>query len=147
MPLEEFWNIINITCMYFKICTIHIINETTKIKKNMYDTKLSCDPLCDVIIFMHDDIIKWKHLPRYWPFVRAIHRSPVNSPHKGQWRGALLFSLICVWINGWVNNHEASDLRRHLGHYDVTVMSNISLILQIIRRIGSKCIWNTTNCY
>ena len=34
----------------------------------------------------HDDVIKWKHFPRYWPFVRGIHRSPVNSPHKGQWR-------------------------------------------------------------
>ena len=42
----------------------------------------------------HDDVIKWKHFPRYWPFVRGIHRSPVNSPHKGQWRGALMFSLI-----------------------------------------------------
>ena len=49
----------------------------------------------------HDDVIKWKHFPRYWPFVRGIHRSPVNSPHKGQWRGAMMFSLICVWINGW----------------------------------------------
>ena len=55
----------------------------------------------------------WKHLPRYWPFVRGIHRSPVNFPHKGQWRGALMFSLICTWINGWVKNAEAGDLRRH----------------------------------
>ena len=47
---------------------------------------------------------------------------PVNSPHKGQWRGALMFSLICVWINGWVNNREAGDLRRHRCHYDVNVM-------------------------
>ena len=47
---------------------------------------------------------------------------PVNSPHKGQWRGALVFSLICVWINGWVNNRDAGDLRRHRGHYDVIVM-------------------------
>ena len=61
----------------------------------------------------HDDVIKWKHFPRYWPFVRGIHRSPVNSPHKGQWRGALIFSLICIWINGWVNNREAGDLRRY----------------------------------
>ena len=44
----------------------------------------------------HDDIIKWKHFPHYWPFVRGIHRSPVNSPHKGQWHGALMFSLICA---------------------------------------------------
>ena len=53
--------------------------------------------------FVHDDVIKWKPFPRYWPFVRRIHRSPVNSPHKGQWRGALMFCLICAWINGWVN--------------------------------------------
>ena len=70
----------------------------------------------------HQDVIKWKHFPRYWSFVRGIHRSPVNSPHKGQWRGALMFSLICAWINGWVNNREASDLRRHRAHYDVIVM-------------------------
>ena len=44
----------------------------------------------------HDDVIKWKHFPRYWPFMRAIHRSPVNSPHKGQRRGALMFPLICA---------------------------------------------------
>ena len=49
---------------------------------------------------------------------------PVNSPHKGQWRGALMFPLICVWINDWVNNREAGDLRRYRGHYDVTVMTH-----------------------
>ena len=49
---------------------------------------------------------------------------PVNSPHKGQRRGALMFSLICVWINGWVNNREAGDLRRYRAHYDVSVMTN-----------------------
>ena len=48
---------------------------------------------------------------------------PVNSPHKGQWRGALMFSLICARINDWVNNREAGDLRRHRGHYDVNVIS------------------------
>ena len=72
---------------------------------------------------IHDDVIKWKHFPRYWPFVRGIHRSPVNSPHKGQGRGALMFSLICVWINGCVNNREAGDLRRYRAHNDVTVMA------------------------
>ena len=76
---------------------------------------------------VHDDVIKWKHFPRYWPFVRGIHRSPVNSPHKGQWRGALMFSLICVWINSWVNNGKAGDLRRYRVHYDVTVMLAIRI--------------------
>ena len=75
----------------------------------------------------HDDVIKWKHFPRNWPFVREIHRSPVNCPHKGQWRGALMFSLIYAWINDWVNNREAGDLRRQHGHYDVIVMPSNSL--------------------
>ena len=43
------------------------------------------------VILEHDDVIKWKHFPCYWPFVLGIHRSPVNSPHKGQWRGPLCF--------------------------------------------------------
>ena len=72
----------------------------------------------------HEDVIKWKHFPRYWPFVRGIHRWPVNSPHKGQRRGALMFSLICAWINAWVNNRETDDLRRYRAHYDVIVMKH-----------------------
>ena len=59
----------------------------------------------------HDDVIKWKHIPRNWPFVRGIHRSPVNSPHKGQWRGTLMFCLISARINCWVNNRFNSILR------------------------------------
>ena len=58
-------------------------------------------------VLCHADVIKWKHFWRYWPFVRGIHRSPVNSLHKGQWRGALTVSLICAWITGWANNGEA----------------------------------------
>ena len=69
-----------------------------------------------------DDVIKWKHFPRHWPFARGIHRSPVNSPHKGQLREALMFTLICARINAWVNNREAGDLRRYRLHYDVIIM-------------------------
>ena len=71
---------------------------------------------------IHDDVIKWKHFLHNWPFVWRIHHSPVNSPHKGQWCGALIFSLICVWMNDWVNNREAGDLRCYCAHYDVIVM-------------------------
>ena len=70
----------------------------------------------------HDDVIKWKYYPRYWAFVRGIHWSPVNSPPIGQLRGALMFSLICAWINGWVNNRDAGDLRRH---WDVISSKNL----------------------
>ena len=55
-----------------------------------------------ITMIYHDDVFKWKHFPRYWPFVRGIHRPPVNPPHKDQWRGAL---------------------RRHRAHYDVIVMT------------------------
>ena len=50
---------------------------------------------------LHDGVIKWKHFPRYWPFVRGIHRSSVNSSHKGQWRGSLMFSLMSKQSWGW----------------------------------------------
>ena len=72
--------------------------------------------------WIHDDVIKWDYFPRHWPFVWGIHWSPVNSPHKGQWRGALMFSLICARISGWVNTGEAGDLRCHRAHYDLIVM-------------------------
>ena len=71
---------------------------------------------------VYGGVIKWKHFPRHWPFVRGIQRSPLNSPHKGQWRGALMLSLICACIKGCVNNSEAGDLRRHRAHYDVSVV-------------------------
>ena len=79
----------------------------------------SCD-CASVSEGFHDDVIKWKHFPRYWPFVRGIHRTPTTN--KGQWGGALMFSLICAWTNSWVNNRKTGDLRRHHAHYDVTVM-------------------------
>ena len=92
----------------------------------------------------HDDVIKWKHFPRYWPFVRGIHRSPMNSTHKGQWREALMLSLICVWINAWVNNRHAGDLRRYRAHYDVIVMvSYIELPVSYNagKGRGVFCVW------
>ena len=72
----------------------------------------------------------WRHQMKTFSASLAlcggIHRSSVNSPHKGQWRGALMFSLICAWMNGWVNNRETGDLRRHRAHYDVIVMKKIA---------------------
>ena len=77
----------------------------------------------------HDDVIKWKQFPRNCPFVRGIHRFwwiPGDFPAR-QWRGALMFSLICARINGWVNNREAGDLRRRPIHCDVIVMQCVYL--------------------
>ena len=68
------------------------------------------------VVMSHDDVIKWDNFPRYWPFMRGIHRD------KGWWLGALMFSLICAWTNGCTNNRDAGDSRPHRAHYDVTVM-------------------------
>ena len=59
--------------------------------------------------------------------------------HKGQWRGALMLSLICVWINAWVNNGEACDLRRHRAHYDVIVKAVRNGKVDIMTTLSSQC--------
>ena len=67
----------------------------------------------------------WRHQMETFSALLAIcaGSSPVPVNSKAQWRGALIcFSLICVWINGWVNNRKAGDLRRYSAHYDVIVM-------------------------
>ena len=80
----------------------------------IFDLHFCCALFCAGNTFSdHDDVIKWKHFPRYWPFVRGL-----------QWRGALMFSLICFWINGWENNRQAGDLRRYRAQYDVIVLIN-----------------------
>ena len=115
----------------FRLTTIDSSFVTTPSRRLQYAARLQkmnndCRQLMTfpwwLLWFLHDDVIKWKHFPRNWPFVRGIHRSPVNSPHKGQWRGALMFTLICARIDGWVNTREAGDLRRYRPHYDVIVM-------------------------
>ena len=92
-------------------------NKTLRYIDSVENAKLRLDNY-----YKHGDVIKWNHFPLNWPFVRGIPRSPVNSPHKGLWRGALMFSLICVWINDWVNNREAGNLRRYRAYSDVIVM-------------------------
>ena len=80
-------------------------------------------------IWFHRDVIKCKHFPRYWPFVGGIHGWPMDSPHKGQCRGAFMFSLNCAWKSCSANNRDDCDLRRHRTHYDVTVMYNFGYVM------------------
>ena len=109
------------TCVHISATKWRSVGYLSNALWDLWDGSIATTPL-------HDDVIKWKHVPRYWPFAPGIHRSPVNSPHKGQWRGSLMFSLICAWINGWANNREAGDLRRHRAHHGVTVMRHVSTI-------------------
>ena len=68
----------------------------------------------------------WRHQMEIFSVLLACYagNSPVtsDSPHKGQWRGALLHCLIFTWNNSWANNWDADDLRRHRANYDVTVI-------------------------
>ena len=74
----------------------------------------------------HDDCLQMGTFSAWLAFWVGIHRSPVNSQHKGQWRGALMFSLICAchraWTNDWVSNRETGNLIHHRAHYDVIVI-------------------------
>ena len=107
-----------------KVWSIHQQNHTlTQILAYVLvkSLLLLITPAPEVLVLyhrFHDDVIKWKHFSRYWPFVREF----TGDLHIGQSRGALVFSLICACINGWVNNHEAGYLRSHRALYDVTVM-------------------------
>ena len=104
-----------------------------------FEVRYTCMRQCEyqwIWGIFNDDVIKRKDFPSYCPFVWGIHRSPANSPHKGQWRGALMFSLICAQINDWINNREASDLRRHRTYCDVIVMV----------RIEETCLSQLSNC-
>ena len=88
---------------------------------------------------VHDDIIKWKHFPCYWPFVRGIHRSLVISLYKDQCRWASMFFFICTWINRWVNNREAGDLRRHRAHFN-----DVIIVMEVSSAIFKSIIWSAT---
>ena len=84
----------------------------------------------DISIYAHLQINAawWRHQMETFSALlalRGIHRPPVNSPHKGQWRRAMMFSLICAWTNSWANNRDAGDLRRYSAHYDVIIMGSV----------------------
>ena len=73
----------------------------------------------------------WRHQMDTLSASLAIYAG--NSPVTGEFPAqrpvtrSLMFSLICAWINGWVNNNETCDLRRHRAHYDVIVVVNHDL--------------------
>ena len=96
------------------------------------------------ILFDHDDVIKWKHFPRYCPFVRGIHRSPLNFSHKVQWHRALMTSLNCCWTNNWANNGDSADLRRHRTDYDVIVMNTTTSGWSVLCFLSSYSITTKT---
>ena len=85
----------------------------------------------------HGPSTGWRHQMETFSALLAIcaGNSSVNSQHKGQWRRALMLSLICAWINSWVHNRKAGDFRRHPAQYDITVM----MLSKAIGTIKNAC--------
>ena len=117
------------------------IRDLTEVPTDIPTNATTVDLSHNILVILHSDTFIqlsnltrlyldtwWRHQMETFSALLALCAGnspvPVNSPHKGQWRGALMFSLIYAWINDWVNNREAGDLRRHWGHYDVIVMNN-----------------------
>ena len=102
----------------------------------------------------HDDVIKWKHFPRNWPFVRGIHRTAVNSPHKGQWRGALMF-FFDLHLNkrlskqswGWWFETLSGPLWRHCNVAPGRCSCNIAFAVSNVhqRYISRHFMWNCSH--
>ena len=86
----------------------------------------------------HDDVIKWKHFPCHWFFVRGIHRYRWIPLTKARDAELWCLSLICAWINGWVNNREAGELRRHRAHNYVIVINHIDRFTPINHSDGEN---------
>ena len=99
---------------------------------------------------MNDDVIEWKHFPCHWPFVRGIHRSPMDYPYKRQWGGALIFSLICALTNAWAHSRDADDLRRHRAHFDVNAMWCQCYFCKLNNTkimYGNRILWKQNYCH
>ena len=91
-------------CLLYWVAWLHL-NELTRIVREFSLPRQTWEK-GTILQTSHNDVIRWKHFPRYWPFMQRIHRSPVNSTYKGQWRGALVLLFICARINIWANNRE-----------------------------------------
>ena len=133
-PMLAPWTLLSGYACYKRLRRVCIWVRSTCTKPQQSATRRDLVCVYFVDQMLYDDVIRWKRFPRYWPFVRGIHRSPVSSPHKGKWSRALVFSvsewgLVFFYArrNGCVNNVEAGDFRRPRTHNDVTVMTNLNV--------------------
>ena len=112
-------NIVN--CVYYVQLALRLLwADFVDLCQMLYVCKkmsLCCLDVCKINVFPW-----WRHQMETFSASAALCAGNSPAPHKGQRRWALIFSLICAWTNGWVNNRDAVDLRRHCAHCDVIVM-------------------------
>ena len=107
--------------MAFMEIVVFQVNEWLGLKKFMVSMAIDSDGLSSLWFTVARSMMTSSNR-NIFCVTGPLWRVPVNTTHKGQWRGALIFSLKCAWGNGWANNLYAGDLRRHRTHYDVTAM-------------------------
>ena len=122
--VRDLWHVSYSWSECFLVC---VVIATACLMYQLYIQTLHCHTtaLSLDIFAVHDNVITWKHFPRYWP---GIGEFPAQRPVT---RSFLMFSLICSGINSWVNNVDVGDLRRYGAHYDVTVMNILSISCEI----------------
>ena len=107
------------TCAFLVNCHAMEVNPARLSSVIILGLKTAQDRRMHMYMY-HDDVIKWKHFPCYWLFMRGIHRSPVYSPHKGQWRRSfdVFFHLhlnkrLSKQSRGWWFGKPSRSLWRH----------------------------------
>ena len=119
LPMRGRWR--SFLCVVFLTQTLHIFSFNSVEKWKSIDTFWHHTHLLSLgIILSKQNDSWWRH--QMEPFsALLVLWSPMDSPHKGQWCGALMFSLF-PWTNGWANRGGAGDLRRHSADCEVTVL-------------------------
>ena len=138
-------------CIFYNFSSILVDKWSTISSCSLIWCSLNCIPRETTDNWL--DMTWWRHQMETFSVLLAIcaWNSPVHGefPAQRPVTGALMFSLICFWINYWVNNREAGDLRCHRAHYDVIVMSwvgDISQVIVVVLYHHSIVVWALIQC-
>ena len=95
------------------------IQQSRTIQRDFYSVLGDIESVPEIVhmvrVWWKNSIVCWRIQMEIFSTLLVLFagNSPVTDefPAQRPWRGALMLSLNCAWINGWVNNREA-DLRR-----------------------------------
>ena len=121
-------NILSALCLLMAWCFSTRTSVATVLSRHLCISNC-LGGLCDiwnVFVTSPEHLQWWRHKIETFSALLAICAGnspvPVEFPTQRPVTRSFVFTLICARINGWVNNHEAGDLRRHCAHYDIIVM-------------------------
>ena len=95
------------------------VNKPRCRKRDGWYTSVKSEKNGTQTLLHYDNVIKWKHFPHYWPFVRVFHRSPMNSPNKGRWCffDLRLYKRLRKQFRWWFETSSRSLWRRYYDNY------------------------------